>query len=464
MNLQTNLRPTAEYQAMDAAHHWHPFTDTADLAKKGARVIVGADGVWLTDSDGNRILDGMAGLWCVNVGYGRAEIAEAIARQARELAYYNTFFQSTHPGAAEFAAALCAKAPEQMNKVFFTNSGSESNDTIFRMARVFWDCLGKPAKKHFIGRRNGYHGSTVAAASLGGMGAMHAQSGLPIQGCHHIDQPYWFGEGRRTGMTPEEFGLARARALEEKILELGPENVAAFIGEPIQGAGGVVIPPESYWPEIQRICREHDILLIADEVICGFGRTGAWWGSDTFGIAPDFMPIAKGMTSGYVPMGGVFIADRVAEVLMAKAGEIFHGYTYSGHPLACAAGLANLRILEEERLPERVRDVIGPYLQPRWRALADHPLVGEARMRGLIGALEIVKDKATLERFPAEVAAGLRCRDLSVQGGLVMRAVGDSMIISPPLVLSEEEADILVERARAALDALADQLVREGHL
>jgi len=266
-------------------------------------------------------------------------------------------------------------------------------------------------------------------------------------------------------MDPAEFGRMRARELEEAIDWLGEDNVAAFIGEPIQGAGGVVIPPESYWPEIQRICRERNILLVADEVICGFGRTGNWWGSETFGITPDLMSIAKGMTSGYVPMGGVFVSDRVAGPVIEKAGEFYHGYTYSGHPAACAAGLTSLRIMQEEKLVERVRDDIGPYLQRLWAGLADHPLVGEARMTGLIGALELVRDKATMQRFPKATAAGNRCRDISVgRNGLVMRATGDVMVISPPLVISREECDLLVERARKSLDDLADELTREGVL
>ncbi len=455
-----NPRSTAEIQASDALHHWHPFTDTAELAERGTRVITSAQGCWLTTNDGERLLDGMAGLWCVNVGYGREEIVEAVARQMRQLPYYNTFFQCTHPLATEFAEALTEVAPAQMNRVFFTNSGSESNDTVFRLARVYWDALGKPSKKMFISRRNGYHGSTVAAASLGGMKPMHGQSGLPIAGIHHIPQPYWFGEGGDSD--PEAFGLARARELEKAIDVLGADNICAFIAEPIQGAGGVVIPPDSYWPEIVRICRERDILIVADEVICGFGRTGHWFGSDLYGIPADLMPIAKGMTSGYIPMGGVFISDRVAGPVMEHAGEFYHGYTYSGHPAACAAGLANLRILREEKLPERVATDIGPYLATAWARLADHPLVGEARTRGLLGALELVADKATRRRFPEPGRTGGRCRDLSVKHGLVMRAVGDSMIISPPLVISREEVDELVLRARRALDELADALTREG--
>jgi len=467
MNVAPNLRSTAEYRAMDAAHHWHPFTDTKELGAKGARVFTGAKGVWLTDSEGNKILDGMAGLWCVNVGYGRDEIADAVARQMRELPYYNTFFQCTHPPAAEFAEALTAAAPAHLNRVFFTNSGSESNDTVFRLARVYWDCMDKPGKKTFISRKNAYHGSTVCGASLGGMAGPHRQGNLPIAGIHHIGQPYWFGEGRDMDppMDPGIFGLMRARELNEAIDWLGEDNVAAFIAEPIQGAGGVIIPPDTYLPEIQRICAERNILLVADEVICGFGRTGNMWGSETFRIEPDLMSIAKGMTSGYVPMGGVFISDRVAGPLMEKAGEIYHGYTYSGHPAACAAGMASLRIMQEEKLVERVRDDTGPYLQSRWATLGDHPLVGEARMVGLIGALELVRDKKTMERFPTEVSAGGRCRDISVgTHGLVMRATGDVMVLSPPLVISRDECDELVARARKSLDDLADELTRDGAL
>ncbi len=463
----SNLRPAAEYQAMDAAHHWHPFTNSGDLAAKGARVIAKASGSWLETVDGKRILDAMAGLWCVNVGYGREEIVEAVARQMRELPFYNTFFQTTHPAAAEFAAALDEVSPAGFSRVFFTNSGSEAIDTVFRLARVYWDCVGKPAKKIFIGRKNAYHGSTVVGASLGGMDAMHAQSGLPIEGVAHIGQPWWFGEGRLMGAGVSEagFGLMRARELEAKIEELGADNICAFIAEPIQGAGGVIIPPDSYWPEISRICREHDILLIADEVICGFGRTGNWWGSETYDIQPDLMPIAKGMTSGYIPMGGVLISDKVAGPVIEKAGEFFHGFTYSGHPAACAAGLANLRIMHEENLVERVRDSIGPYLSQRWMTLAEHPMVGEARIKGMLGAIELVKKKEPrIEMFEDRGQAGEICRDIAVENGLVMRAIGDTMVISPPLTLSDGEADVLAERAWQTLDALADRLTRDGKL
>ncbi len=461
MDLTPNLRPTAEYQAMDAAHHWHPQSDMAAVNAKGSRVWVSGAGVWLTDSEGERLIDGMSGLWCVNVGYGRAEIAEAVADQMRRLPYYNTFFQCTHPAAAEFSEALAEVAPDGFERVFFANSGSEANDTVFRLARVYWDVQGKPKKKTFIARKNGYHGSSVASASLGGMGAMHAQSGLPIAGVHHIGQPYWFGEAE-PGESAQDFGIRRARELATAIDRLGEDNVCAFIAEPIQGAGGVIVPPASYWPEISRICAEREILLVADEVICGFGRTGAWFGSETFGIKPDLMAIAKGMTSGYLPMGGVLVSDRVAETVYAKAGEFVHGYTYSGHPAACAAGLANMRILREERLVERVRDDIGPYLQERWLALGEHPLVGEARMVGLIGAVELVADKARRRRFAQEGRTGLEARELSLANGLIMRATRDTLLISPPFCLTHEEADLVVDRARKTLDDLLDAKTRAG--
>ena len=296
MNMITNHLPTAELQALDAAHHMHPFTDSNALAAKGARVITGAKGVHLRDSDGQEIMDCMAGLWCVNIGYGRDSIAEVARRQLLELPYYNTFFQTTHVPAIALAEKVTSLAPEHMNHVFFAAGGSDANDTNIRLVRHYWALKGKPEKQVIISRKNAYHGSTVGAASLGGMQAMHGQGTLPIPGIVHINQPHWYLEGG--GMTPEEFGLQRARELEEKIAELGEDNVAAFIAEPIQGAGGVIIPPSTYWPEIQRICDAHEILLIADEVICGFGRTGNMWGSDTYSIRPDIMTIAKGLSSG----------------------------------------------------------------------------------------------------------------------------------------------------------------------
>ncbi|MCB1340463.1 MAG: aspartate aminotransferase family protein, partial [Pseudooceanicola sp.] len=431
MTTITNHLPTAELQRLDAAHHMHPFTTGDALNKKGARVITKASGVFLTDSEGVEILDGMAGLWCVNIGYGREEMAQAAARQIRELTYYNTFFQTTHVPAIALAAKLAELAPGDLNHVFFAGSGSEANDTNLRMVRTYWAQKGQPDKKIVIARRNGYHGSTMGGGSLGGMAPIHSQGGLPIPDIHHIGQPHWYAEGG--DMTPEEFGLLRARELEEAILAHGPDRVAAFIGEAVQGAGGVIVPPTTYWPEIQRICKQYDILLIVDEVITGFGRTGNWFACETFGIAPDIITIAKGLSSGYAPIGGSVVSDRVAAVI--NACEFNHGYTYSGHPVAAALALENLRILEEERILDHVRDVAAPHLKAKWESLADHPLVGEARLCGMMGSIALTPDKATRAKFAAEEGTvGLICRERCFANGLVMRHVGDRMIISPPLV------------------------------
>lgn len=452
-----------DLKVLDHKHHLHPFTDHGALSIDERRVISRADGVWLWDTDGNRMLDGMAGLWCVNVGHGRQEIVEAVRAQMSELSYYNTFFKTTHPPVIELSEMIAELAPEHMNMVFYGGSGSDANDTILRMVRVYWDLMGKPDKKVIISRHNAYHGSTVAGASLGGMGGMHAQGDLPIPGIHHIAQPYWFGEGMKTDMSEDEFGLWAARELERAIDEIGEDKVAAFIAEPIQGAGGVIIPPATYWPEVKRILDARDILFVSDEVICGFGRTGEWFGADTYGTKPDLMAIAKGMTSGYLPMGGVIVSDRVAAVLHEKGGEFFHGYTYSGHPAACAAAIANLTIMKREKLVDRVRDDIGPYFRERWLGLGDHPMVGEARMKGLVGALELIPDKKDLsKRFDNVGHVGTITRDHSFANGLVMRAVRDSLIISPPLVITEEETDELIACARKTLDdAWADLRKRE---
>lgn len=451
-----NTFTTAHWQDLSRRHLLAPFTDYRQLNEKGARIITRAEGVHLWDSEGQRILDGMAGLWCVNVGYGREELVEAASRQMRELPYYNLFFQTAHPPALELAKAIAELAPEGMNHVFFTGSGSEANDTVLRLVRHYWAIKGQPEKRVVIGRWNGYHGSTMAGASLGGMAAMHEQGGL-LPDIVHIPQPYWFGEGGE--MSPEEFGIWAADQLERKILEVGEERVAAFIAEPIQGAGGVIVPPESYWPRVRQILDKYDILFIADEVICGFGRTGEWFGSQYYGNAPDLMPIAKGLTSGYVPMGGVVVRDEVVRVL-DEGGEFYHGFTYSGHPVAAAVALENIRILRDEGIVDRVRSTTAPYLQKRWAELADHPLVGETRGVGMVAALELVRDKKTRTRY--EGGAGMLCREHCFRNGLVMRAVGDTMIIAPPLVITPESIDELVTLARLSLDQTHEVLRQRG--
>ncbi|MEZ0195540.1 aspartate aminotransferase family protein [Pseudomonas qingdaonensis] len=444
---------TREWQDLSRDHHLAPFSDYKQLKEKGPRIITKAKGVHLWDSEGNKILDGMAGLWCVAVGYGREELAEAAASQMRELPYYNLFFQTAHPPALELARAITEVAPAGMSHVFFTGSGSEGNDTNLRMVRHYWALKGKPQKQVIIGRVNGYHGSTVAGAALGGMSGMHEQGGT-LPGIVHIAQPYWFGEGG--DMTPDAFGVWAAEQLEKKILEVGEDNVAAFIAEPIQGAGGVIIPPETYWPKIKEILAKYEILFIADEVICGFGRTGQWFGTDYYGLKPDLMTIAKGLTSGYIPMGGVIVRDEVAAVL-SEGGDFNHGFTYSGHPVAAAVALENLRILRDEKIIERVQAETAPYLQKRLRELNDHPLVGEVRGLGMLGAIELVKDKTTRTRYEGK-GVGMICRQFCFDNGLIMRAVGDTMIIAPPLVITCEEIDELVEKARKCLDLTLEAL------
>ncbi len=435
----------------DNRHHLHPFTDHAALRERegGARIITEASGVHVWEASGRRLLDAMSGLWCVNIGYGRQELAEAARRQMEQLPYYNTFFKTTNEPATRLAERISDLLPDHLNQIFFVNSGSEANDTIVRMVRLYWQLEGRPERQVFISRHRAYHGSTMAAASLGGMSAMHAQGHLPLPGFEHVQEPDWFQHGG--DMTPEEFGLRAADAIEERILEVGPENVAAIIGEPIQGAGGVIIPPETYWPRVQEIARKHDVLLIADEVITGLGRTGSMWGFETFGIEPDLVPMAKGLTSGYQPLGAVAIGERVAETLIAKGGELAHGFTWSGHPVACAVALENLRILAEEGLVEQVREMEG-VVREKIGALADHPLVGEFRIRGLIGALELVRNKETRERFDKLGRVGTICRDHCIDVGLIMRACWDTMVFAPPFCITTEEVDEWAELAREALD------------
>ncbi len=444
---------TTALREMDQTHHLHPFTDFQAYSQEGGRIVSRAEGVYIFDSDGNKILDGMSGLWCCNLGYTQPAIVEAVTRQLQELPYYNNFFNCANQPSVELAAELARVTPEQFNRVFFTNSGSEANDTNIRLVHRYYDLLEKPQKKLIISRDNAYHGSTIAAACLGGMKPMHNQfTGLSY--IHHIHEPNWFNVG--ADQDKEAFGRQVALQLEAKIDELGEENVAAFIAEPVQGAGGVVVPPDSYWPEIQRICDERDILLIADEVICGFGRTGNWFGSETYGIKPDLMTFAKAVTNGFMPLGGVMVGDKVANVLLAGGGEFTHGLTYSGHPAACAAGLATLDILREQNIVQRTADVLAPRLQSGLKAFEDHPIVGEVRGQGMFAAVELVRDKTTRERLAPESGGAVFCRNQAVSNGLMVRQTGDAMITAPPLVCTEAEIDLLLERLGVALDATAD--------
>ncbi|QDZ02910.1 aspartate aminotransferase family protein [Nitratireductor mangrovi] len=451
----------AQLREADAAHHLHPFTDHKDLRAAGSRIITRADGPFIYDTEGNEILDGMAGLWCVNVGYGRDELADAAYTQMKELPYYNSFFRCSTPTPVLLARKLAEIAPSGLSQVFYGSSGSEANDTAVRLVRHYWALEGKPEKNHIISRNWAYHGSTIAGTSLGGMAAMHGQLHGAVPNITHVMPPYAY-ELAEDGESDEAFGLRAARAVEEAILEAGPENVAAFIGEPVMGAGGVKIPPASYWPEVQRICRKHDVLLMLDEVITGYGRTGEWFAAQSMGIEPDTITTAKALTSGYQPLSALLVGDRIAGTLVEKGGEFFHGYTYSGHPVACAVALKNLEIIEREGLIERVRSETGPYLGKALKErLGDHDLVGEVRSFGLLAAIEIVKDKAAKKRFDPVGRAASCVRDHAIATGVMMRAVNDTMILSPPLIWTKATIDMACERIARALD-LARTELRHG--
>lgn len=448
------MRPTdaATLNDLDKSKHLHPFTDFAEYGKSGGRIYTEAEGIYIRDADGKQLLDGMSGLWCTNLGYSQPKIIRAITEQLQRLPYYNSFFNCSNDAAVAMADALLDTMADQFNHVFFTNSGSEANDTIIRLVHRYYDLIDRPDKKIILSRENAYHGSTIAAGSLGGMSDMHKQF-TTIGYIEHVAQPYWFGDDG--DLSPEEFGVAAARAIADRIDELGADKVAAFIGEPIQGAGGVIVPPATYWPEVQKILDEREVLFISDEVICGFGRTGAWYGSDYFGTRPDLMTFAKGVTNGYQPLGGVAVGDKVAAVLTSKGGEFAHGFTYSGHPAACAAGLATLELYHELETTRYVSDDIGPYWASRFSEVSDHPIVGETRTLGMLAAVELVRDKPSRARLEEDSKAALFCRNSAVDNGLMVRAVRDSIISAPPLICTREDIDVLVDRLILALDATA---------
>lgn len=452
MNAPLRNYDIAELRRLDLAHHLPAQADHKVIAELGgSRIITRAEGCTIHDGDGMALLDGMAGLWCVNVGYGRKELADVAYEQMLELPYYNTFFKTATPPTVQLAAKVAEKLGGDLQHIFFNSSGSEANDTVFRLVRHYWGLKGQPQRKIFISRWNAYHGSTVAGVSLGGMKAMHAQGDLPIPGVEHVMQPYLFGEA--FGEDPEAFASRAAQDIEDRILAVGPENVAAFIGEPIQGAGGVVIPPDGYWPKVEAICRKYGILLVCDEVITGFGRLGEWFGFQHYGVKPDLVCMAKGISSGYLPISAVGVADHIVAELREKGGDFVHGYTYSGHPTCAAVALRNIEILEREGLVDRTRNDTGPYLAAKLATLADHPLVGEVRSKGLLGAVEIVSEKGTNHRFGGkEGTAGPIVRDLCIKNGLMVRGIRDTIVCCPPLIITHTELDRLVGIIAQSLD------------
>ncbi|WP_296272875.1 aspartate aminotransferase family protein [Pseudomonas sp. UBA6323] len=453
---KTAERSTRDYQTLDAAHHIHAFLDQKALNEKGALVIAKGQGLNLWDTDGKRYLDGMSGLWCTALGYGRADLNAAAARQLEELPYYNLFFHTTHPRVVELSELLFSLLPKHYSHAIYTNSGSEANEVLIRSVRRYWQVVGKPQKRIMIGRWNGYHGSTLGSTALGGMGFMHEMGGM-LPDFAHIGEPYYFAEGGE--LSEEAFGLKAARELEAKILELGAENVAAFVAEPFQGAGGMIFPPASYWAEVQRICRQYDVLLCADEVIGGFGRTGEWFAHEHFGFQPDTLTIAKGLTSGYIPMGGLVLSKRIADALVQEGGVFAHGLTYAGHPVAAAVAIANLTALRDEKIVETVKTDTGPYLQKLLRdTFADHPLIGDVQGTGMVAALQFAEDKATRKRFANENDIAWHCRTAGFDEGLIIRSTLGRMIMAPALVATHAELDELVEKTKRAVDRTGREL------
>lgn len=445
---------TQAWQVLDRAHYLHPFTDHASLRQAGSRVAVRGEGVYVWDTEGDRIIDGLSGLGCVNIGYGRPELVKAAAEQMGALSFCQSFFNTTHPSAVLLAQKLASILPEGLNHVFFQSSGSEANETAVRAVRRYWDLAGKPERRVIIAREAAYHGSTHMAASLSGIPPMYTAGGdIPLPGVTHIKTAYQYRNG--IGMDAEAFGIAAAGWLEERILEIGADNVAAFFAEPAQSAGGALCPPMSYWPEIQRICKKYDILLVVDEVVCGFGRTGKWFGSYYYGIQPDIMQLGKGITSGYLPLSACILSDRVADLLIDEGGEWAHGFTYSGHPACCAVALENIRLLEEEQIIERAESDLIPYFRAKLETFADHPLIGDVRSVGLMGGMEIVADKKTREAYPYSAKIGSFCSGEALKRGLAFRANGDTMSLMPPLIITREQLDTVFDVAREALDATA---------
>jgi putrescine---pyruvate transaminase len=441
----------SQLKELDALHHLHPFTNHKSLRSGGAKVIVRGHGPYIWDSENNRILDGMSGLWTTSVGYGREELADAAHAQMCELPFYNTFFRTTHPPVVALSRKLSELAPETLNNIFYGSSGSESNDTAIRLIRHYWVLKGEPKRRIIISRKNAYHGSTIAAGSMGGMSHVHAHSYPVYEGFRHVMDPYWYGESK-VGETPEAFGLRAAKTIEDEILAVGPENVAAIAAEPVQGAGGVKIAPSTYWPEVQRIVDKYGVLLLADEVITGFGRLGTWFGSEYYGIRPNLITFAKAATSGYIPLSGLIVDDMIVEALMEHDDDFNHGYTFSGHPVACAVALKNIEIIERERLVPKVKESTGPALAKMLAKFADHPLVGEVRSVGLLGAIELVADKKTRRRFDNPGRVGLICRDHFFRNGFIMRAVFDTMVTAPPLIWTQEHFDEAEAVIRKSLD------------
>jgi len=446
-----DVRHLAELRRIDADHFLHPFTDHNDMHRAGTHVVRSASGCHVVDESGRRLLDGLAGLWCVNVGYGRSEIADAVQRQILELSFYPSFFNSTTEPAILLAEKLASHAPEGMSKVFFSNSGSEANESALKLIRAYNRIRGRREKTKILSRSFSYHGVCIATTSMTGLASCTDPFDLPLPGFVQVPGPHAYGVA--STLSQAEYGKWCIAETERIIEREGPGTIAALFAEPVQGAGGVVVAPDGHLRELRELCRRHDILFVADEVISGFGRLGGWFASEIWGLDSDMITMAKGITSGYVPLGATLIRDEIADIL-SGAGYLAHGFTYSGHPVSAAAALANIAILEREKLIERVREDVGPYFQKRLRALAGHPASGEVRGDGLIGAIDLVP-KGGRPPLTAAPVLGIKAAAMARNEGVIVRGIRDLIAISPPLVITRDEIDFLFDAVARVMDRVA---------
>ncbi len=449
--------PKDALHAKDLSFHLHPQTELWQHERQGPHIFTEGDGVYVTDVDGNQYIEGLAGLWCTSLGFSETRLAEAADKQLRRLPFYHNFAHRTTPVAAELAERLIQMAPGSVSKVFFTNSGSEANDTMVKLVWYYNNVLGRPQKKKIISRHGAYHGITVVAASLTGMSYAHTFFDAPIERVLHTDCPhfYHFGEENES---EEEYASRLVDTLDTMIQREGPDTVAAYIAEPVMGAGGVIPPPRSYFEKIQNLLKQYDILFVADEVICGFGRTGNMFGSDTYQITPDILIVAKALSSGYIPIGGVLLSDDIYRVFVEgskQVGTFGVGYTYSGHPVPCAVALEALKIYEERDLVARVRE-LSPHFLDRLHDFRDDPLVGETRGVGLIGGIELVKDKAGKTNFDPAEKVGAQVANFALEEGLIVRALrNDTIAFCPPLIISRQQIDDMFDRFTVAMQKAA---------
>ena len=451
--------------ARDIAYHLHPYTNAIRQEEEGSLIITRGEGVYVYDEDGKPYIEGLAGLWSASLGFKEQRLIDAAVRQMNRLPFYHTFTLKGTDVAAELAEKLVNLAPVPMSKVFFTNSGSEANDTVVKMVRFYNNAIGRPAKKKFISRLKGYHGVTLASASLTGLPYNHKDFDLPLPGFLHTDCPHYY-RNANPGESEEAFASRMADTLEKLILSEGPDTIAAFIAEPVQGSGGVIIPPKTYFEKIQAVLKKYDILMVADEVISGFGRLGTMFGSQALGIMPDIITCAKALSSSFLPIGAVLINQKIYEGIRANTGKLGtfgHGFTYSGHPVCAAVALETLRIYEDDRIIDQVKR-LAPVLQEQLQQFADHPMVGEVRALGLIGAVELVKNKETKESFDTSLTMGLRLIRFLQARGAILRPLVDSIAFCPPLIISEVELKELVKRFAGALDDLHQWAKAEGVL